>query len=185
MINKKTKIIIIICVIAAVVLAIGGLLLHMRQAGAESRAVLADMEEIVPGLGEESVYSSGMGRDPLVALEIRGIDIVGCIEIPSQNLRAPVTDKGNRQDYFATWVSGSPVKGRFRLIGNKTDVFRKLPKAAPGDTVLFTDIDGVRYEYSVTTQFHQKDWAKADYDLMLCYKTDSDTKFVLGCTKTE
>ena len=78
--------------------------------------------------------------------------------------------------------SGSPAKGKFRIKGGRDDVFRKIEKAAPGDSVAFTDIDGVRYSYRVSTQFHLKDWDKADYDLMLCYESDEDTDFVLGCT---
>ena len=70
-------------------------------------------------------------------------------------------------------------------MGGSGDVFSRLSKGKPGERVIFTDMDGVRYEYTITTQFHLKDWAKADNDLMLCYKTDSDTKFVLGCTKAD
>ena len=54
-----------------------------------------------------------------------------------------------------------------------------------GDKVAFTDIDGVRYNYIVTTQFHLKDWDEADQDLMLCYKTDDNTQFVLGCKREQ
>jgi LPXTG-site transpeptidase (sortase) family protein len=111
------------------------------------------------------------------------VDIVGCLEIPSIDLRAPVTVKGAQQEGFATWLGGSPVKGRFSIIGGRDDVFRKLAKAKPGDRVMFTDIDGVRYVYEVTTQYHLKEWDKGDNDLMICFDSDSQTRFVLGCTK--
>ena len=43
-------------------------------------------------------------------------------------------------------------------------------------------MDGARYRYEVTTQLNLKNWDDADYDLMLCYDTDDQTQFVVGCT---
>ena len=145
--------------------------------------VLDTMKTLVPNLGVDTGISTGQGREPLAALSIDGIDIVGCIESASINLMAPVTAQGYEEAGFAAIVSGSPVKGNLRLTGGRKDVFRKLAKTKPGDTVAFTDIDGVRYKYLVTTQFHLKDWDEADYDLMLCYKTDNNTQFVVGCKR--
>ena len=34
-------------------------------------------------------------------------------------------------------------------------------------------------------QFHLKDWDEADQDLMLCYPTDDNTQFVLGCKREQ
>ena len=141
------------------------------------------MKTLVPNLGVDTGIATGQGRDPLAALSIDEIDIVGCIEVPSIDLMAPVTASGYEEEGFATIDGGSPVKGNLRLIGGRADVFRKISHAKPGDTVAFTDIDGVRYSYRVTTQFHLKDWDEADHDLMLCYRTDDNTQFVLGCTR--
>ena len=183
--GKRIKLV-VLCALVAAFLAFGGMMLLQHQQGkTESEAAIEQMEKIVPGFGQENMYSSGAGRDPLPILEIQGVDIVGAIEIPSLNLRAPVTNKGVKKKYFARWAGGSPVKGRFRIMGDSGDVFSSLSKGKPGERVIFTDMDGVRYEYTITTQFHLKDWAKADNDLMLCYKVDSDTKFVLGCTKAD
>ena len=56
----------------------------------------------------------------------------------------------------------------------------------PGDKVAFTDIDGVRYEYEVTTQYHLKKWDQGENELQLCYETtDDDTYFVVGCGVTQ
>lgn len=147
--------------------------------------VIEVMKTLVPNLGVDTGISTGQGRDPLAALSIDQKDIVGCIEAPSIDLMAPVTASGYEEEGFATIVSGSPVKGNLRIIGGRKDVFRKIAKAKPGDIVAFTDIDGVRYNYQVTTQFHLKDWDEADQDLMLCYETDDDTQFVLGCKREQ
>ena len=41
------------------------------------------------------------------------------------------------------------------------------------------------YPMEALTQFHLKEWDEADNDLMLCYKTDDNTEFVLGCMYAE
>lgn len=178
---KNAKKVLALLLVAA--LALGGYrFLMIRQASQQAEAVLEKMYTLIPDLGVDTGTSTGQGRDPLAALSINDIDIVGCIEVPAIDLMAPVTAAGYAKEGFATYVSGSPVKGKMRIKGNRADVFSKIAKAAPGDKVSFTDIDGVRYNYSVTTQFHLKDWSEADNDLMLCYETDDDTSFVLGCT---
>lgn len=143
------------------------------------------MENVIPGLSDPidtSEVTTGQGRDPLISLSIEGVDIIGCLDIPALDLRVPVTAKDIEIPFFVTWVSGSPVKGKFRLIGGHEDAFRKLAKAKPGDRVIFTDVDGVHYVYEVTTQYHLKDWAEATNDLLLCYPSDDQTDFVVGCT---
>lgn len=158
---------------------------QIRQAGSHSEAVVEVMKNMIPGLGEDTGISTGKGKDPLPALSIDNIDIVGCLEIPALDLMVPVTASGIEEDGFVSVKSGSPVKGKFRLTGNRDDVFRNLAEAKPGDKVSFTDVEGVRYNYRVTTQFHLKNWDEADNDLMVCYDTDSQTQFVLGCSAAE
>ncbi len=159
--------------------------MQVKYASQDANAVLDKMYDLIPGLGVDTGVSTGRGRDPLPALSINDVDIVGCIEIPSLDIMVPVTAADYDRDGFITIVSGSPVKGKFRMKGNREDVFRDLTEAKPGDNVIFTDVDGVRYRYTVTTQFHLKNWDEADNDLMLCYDTDGQTQFVLGCTASE
>lgn len=183
--DKQSIRIIAVLLIAAALAFAGYRVFELRQASHEADSVLKTMYELVPDLGVDNGVSTGHGRDPLAALSINDIDIVGCIEIPALDVMAPVTAAGYDSDGFITMVSGSPVKGKFRLMGNREDVFRDLTDAKPGDKVVFTDIDGVRYTYTVVTQFNLKNWDEADNDLMLCYDTDSQTQFVLGCTAAE
>lgn len=177
----------IITLMVIALLGYGGYsFLQLETSMKHSEEVLNTMKSLIPNLGVDTGVSTGVGRDPLAALSIDEIDIVGCIEVPSIDLMAPVTAKGYEEEGFASVVSGSPVKGNLRIIGGRQDVFRKIAKAKPGDTVAFTDIDGVRYNYRVTTQYHLKDWDEADNnDLMLCYESDDQTDFVLGCTTAE
>ena len=152
-----------------------------QQGGSKAKTVMAALEEIIPNLGVETEVSTGIGRDPLAAVSIEGIDIVGVLEVPALNINAPVTGQSDREEFFASWLAGSPVQGHFQVIGNKDDLFRRLAKLKPGDRAFFTDIDGVRYSYEVSTQYHLKKWDEGDNDLLLCYETDNDTYFVVGC----
>ena len=77
-----------------------------KQDNEESRAVIESMEELIPYFGTDNEFSSGMGRDPLPVMTVNGVDIVGAIEIPALDLRAPVTDKGVKKKYFARWTGG-------------------------------------------------------------------------------
>ena len=152
------------------------------RGGSKADIVMETLEQIVPGLGDEADVSTGMGRDPLAAVSIEGLDIVGVLEVPAIDIKAPVTSKDFREEQFASWLDGSPVQGHFMVIGGRDDVFRKLSKLKPGDRVAFTDIDGVRYEYAVTTQYHLKKWDVGENEMQLCYETtDGDTYFVVGC----
>ena len=184
--NAGTKRILKISILLLIIAAIGygGYTYYqIQQSGKHASEVLNTMKNIIPNLGVDTGMSKGLGRDPLPVISIDQIDIAGCIEVPSIDLMAPVTAKGTRKAGFVTVLSKSPVKGNFSLTGSKKDVFSRLASVKPESKVVFTDIDGVRYTYSVTTQFHLKKWDKADNDLILSYKVDDDTRFVVGCRR--
>lgn len=177
------KIIVLIMIAAALAAAIIGYrYMHQQKDQSLADEVLETMQIMIPGLGTETDAHTGDGKDPLPVIIINNIDIVGCLEIPSIDIMAPVKSKGESIDGFVTYTSGSAVKGKLFLYGRKNDVFKKLAALKPGEKVSFTDVNGIRYNYRVLTQFHLKKWdkAKAEYDMMLYYKTDDDTRFVVG-----
>lgn len=182
-------ILIVVLILVAAVLACGGYYFsHLKASNGQARGVISSLEDLIPGYAldaenEDPDENFTPGRDPLESFEVDGRQIVGALDIPALNLRAPVLDKDQKEAFFVTWISGSPVKGTFRLEGGYEDVFFKLAKLKPGDRVIFTDMDGVRYVYEVTTQYHLKDWAEATNDLLLCYPADDQTDFVVGCTR--
>lgn len=185
--SRKTPVIrlfLMLLILAAAGYA-GYRILHIEKAGRNADAVLDVMYDLIPGLGKETDISTGAGKDPMLTLSINDIDIVGCLEIPSIGLMVPVTVAGEEYEGFLTFISGSPVKGKLMLEGDRTTTLSKLSEAQPGDKVVFTDIEGIRYSYRVLTQFNLKDWDKADQALMICYRVDEQTRFVLGCTRAE
>lgn len=178
--GKLIKIVVALILISAAAL-VGWQLYNNAHGRSKADNVMNALKNIVPNLGTESEMNPGVGRDPLAAVSIDGIDIVGVIEISALDIKAPVTTESFSEEYFASWIGGSPVQGHFKVMGDRNDLFRKLSKLRPGDRVVFTDIDGVRYSYEVTTQYHLKRWDEGENELMLCYETDSDTYFVVGC----
>ncbi len=177
--NRVVKLVAVLVIVAAVT-CFGYSFYETRMGTKRADRILETMKEVIPNLGVDT-GTTAQGRDPLPQVEIDGLPVVGCIEVPSIEIMAPVITKGHSEEGFAAIESGSPVKGHLKLLGGKNDIFRKLENARPGDTVAFTDIDGVRYNYRVLTQFHLKEWDEADQDLMLCYQADDKTQFVLGC----
>lgn len=182
--RRIRNLVIILIVIAC--LGYGGYRVYEDMyGGTRADEAMKTLQSVIPGLGVDTDVATGLGRDPLAAITIDGIDVVGVIEIPALDIMAPVAGKGIEEEYFASWKDGSPVKGHFEILGGRDDVFRRISSLKPGDRVIFTDIDGIRYSYSVTTQYHLKKWDDGDNDLLVCYATDDKTYFVVGCTSTQ
>lgn len=182
--SRVVKLIAVLLLIAAA--GYCGYKYYQARTGAEhADAILETMKTVIPDLGVDTGSSTGRGRDPLPELVIDDKPVVGCLEVPAIDVMVPVTAPEYEEAGFAAAIGGSPVKGAFQLEGSQEDIFSELSKLKPGDTAAFTDIDGVRYNYRVTTQFHLKDWDEADQDLMLCFRTDNDTMFVVGCTMAD
>lgn len=190
--NTHTLRIMAAILLAAILAFAAYRILTSHQQGGKAEAVMNQLESIIPGLGQDTCISTGQGRDPLAAVSIEGTDIVGVLEIPSMDIQAPVISGGMTEDedaesgtepWFASHIGGSPVQGHFMLAGNKADLFSGIAGLAPGDKVAFTDIDGVRYNYTVMTQYHLKKWDTGDNDLLLCTESDDDTYFVVGCSE--
>ena len=177
-------------IIIAATIAIIGLIAYVgydycsgSRGDHKAQRTIETLEGIIPGLGVDTDVATGTGRDPLASVSIDGVDIVGVLEVPSLDIMAPVMSSAqDDEEYFAKWIDGSPAKGHFMIQGGRDDVFRKIPDLRPGDRVIFTDVDGIRYSYEVKTQYHLKKWDEGDNEMLLCYKSDDDTYFVVGCT---
>ena len=156
-----------------------------KEAARKADAAVAGIEEIVPGISDGSGSMNGASSAELAAINIEGADVVGILRIPSLDIDAPVAAKDADEKYFAYIEEGSPADRGFRIYGKQSGLFRSLARLMPGDNVSFTDVYGTTYEYKVTTQYHLKNWDEGDNDLLLCYRTDSDTVFTVGCEGAE
>ena len=96
------------------------------------------------GLEERSDHTM-----PLLSLD--GIDFVGILEMPLQEAALPVcADWAEHQKYLSRF-DGSIYDGSMQIGGTsqkgQMDFFREI---SVGDSVLFTDMEGNRYHYTVT-----------------------------------
>ena len=105
--NGNRRIVRLIAVLLILAAAAYGVYAYLELQRAEKHAneVLGKMKTMIPGLGTDTGISTGQGRDPLVSLSIDGIDIVGCIEMPSVNLMAPVATSGYEEEGFTEQIS--------------------------------------------------------------------------------
>lgn len=83
---------------------------------------------------------------------IDGIDYIGVLEIPSQNLQLPVisTYKEKYLKYGPCCYYGSPYMDNFVLAAhNYRQHFAKLNRLTTGDSVYFIDLSGNQFCYEV------------------------------------
>ena len=140
------------------------LLLYNRHeaalAGKEAEILLSDVEAAIGGQ-----TSSGSPTDPteeteteptlppeLPVVHLNGYDYVGYIEIPALELKLPVMATW---DYDLLQVAPCRQFGSSRTddlviaAHNYVTHFGYLKKLIPGDTVIFTDMDGIVNTYAV------------------------------------
>lgn len=149
------------------VLILSALLLFLHnqredeQAGEQAEALLTEVEQIIEQRSGQSALSP---RDPLEAenvelspempvVEQDGFQYVGYLDIPVIDLKLPVLTEW---DYIALKAapchqSGSSRTDDLVIAGhNYRRHFKRLSELTPGDTVQFTDMDGIVNLYYVT-----------------------------------
>ena len=157
---KKTGII-IIAVGAVLILSALLLLLYNRRedarAGQEAESLLANVEEAIQAQANESITAPATAPEtssdpemPVVALE--GYEYVGYIEIPTLGLKLPVMAQW---DYDRLKIAPCRQFGSSRTddlviaAHNYESHFGRLKELVRGDTVTFTDMEGIINTYSV------------------------------------
>ena len=106
--------------------------------------------------------SAGQPRDGLESLhgaqmpsaEIDGRLYIGIISIPRLDLRLPVTSDWSYEKlkYTPCLFSGSIYEGNAVIAAhNNKSHFRRISELSQGDTVIFTDLEGNRFIYGVSS----------------------------------
>ncbi len=168
--RKSTKVMLLLGII---LLAAAAGLYGFRMITAHDDAELAEkvmsrMQEMIPEYDEDDPAATGLGEDPLPAIEVEGVSLVGYLEIASLDQKIPVADSSYDEEWPAFHKSGSPVRGKFVIGGSeKKGGLVSLSDMEPGDTVRFTDVNGVRYTYRITGLGTVRDPEGPDHDLIL------------------
>lgn len=158
-------------------------------AGQEAESLLSEVESAI------EVQPTKPSLDPeLPTQKINGYDYVGYIEIPGLELKLPVMADW---DYNRLQISPCRQLGSSRTddlviaAHNYSKHFGRLKKLNEGDSVIFTDMEGIVNNYSVvkvnTVNPYDVDTVlNSEYDLVLYTCTPGGrTRVTVFCSRTE
>lgn len=168
---------------ALLIVAALALFLHNQQEDKQAKAsVEGILPKLVQSIEDKKDSSDDEGSvlpdpyDPaMTVVEIDGYGYIGYVTLPSVGIELPVMDQwdDDRLDIAPCRYSGS-VKTDDMVIAahNFRWHFGALSSVKIGDTVLFTDMDGIVYQYTVTaldvlSATAVEDMTSGDYDLTL------------------
>ena len=150
----------LVCVVLGVVLllAAGGLYGYNRyedaHAGAEAQTVVADLQQKVSETADTGAAADSDPLDPeLPVVEIDGNEYVGEISIPAIGIDLPVMSEWSypRLKIAPCRQFGSSRTDDLVIAAhNYESHFGKLSSLSEGDSVIFTDMDGIENQYVVS-----------------------------------
>lgn len=156
-------------------------------AGREAESLLSDVESLIenratepPAEIETEINPTGQTEEPTIAPElpvvmVNGYEYVGYLEIPLLERKLPVMAEW---DYDKLEISPCRQLGSSRTddlviaAHNYSTHFGRLKELSEGDTVVFTDMDGIVNTYSVEKiedldPYDVDTVLNSDYDLVL------------------
>lgn len=118
-----------------------------RENAEQRREISKDKGPIADEVGEELDPDREM---PTVLID--GYEYIGSLTIPPLEVQFPVTEEWDyeRMKIAVCRYSGTVYRDDLVICAhNYNNFFRKLDKLQEGDRVIFTDVEGVSYEYKV------------------------------------
>lgn len=164
------------------------LLLHNQReadlAGKEAESLLLDVQTTItqrltqwqePSQVEREAATQPELDPELPVVSVQGFDYVGYVEIPALELTLPVLDDAT---YYHLQFAPCRQQGSSRTddlviaAHNYKTHFGKLNQLVPGDQVVFTDMDGIRWMYLVSAietvdPYDVDEVLNSDYSLVL------------------
>ena len=110
---------------------------------------IADRERLLPKTEEEAIAMRDQGKNVVV---IDGREYIGYLTVPSQSLELPILSACSSANLKIApcRYSGGALADTFVLAGhNYRSHFGKLTNLSVGDTIRFTNVFGVVFEYTV------------------------------------
>lgn len=155
--NLKSKICIYIGIIF-ITLAIGLSIINIiqeKKAELEASRAVNQIRIKIPNLSDEELLRQTIKMNDEIGmnvLEVGGKEYIGLIDISSLNLTLPIQ---SNWDY--TKLKSSPCRYRGSIYDNSMIImahnykrhFGNLYKINPGSEIIFTDVNGLKYSYTV------------------------------------
>ena len=162
---QKVCVLVGICLLAGavVILALWSWNIHSSEKQAQYyvntlQALMPEPQNAVPEERRDNTMS---------VLSVDGIDFVGIVELPRYESTLPICADWGKTSKYPCRFSGSVYDGTMQ-IGATTqkgqyDFYREL---SVGDTVIYTDVEGNRYTFTITTLRYEKhaDQAALQYE---------------------
>lgn len=146
---------------AGLLLILAALFLTVYNVWDESRAgkaadeVVAQLEEEIPDEEEESGELADYQKYPDMEMptkEIDGVRYIGTLEIPAFGLKLPIISEWSDSNakIAPCRYAGSAYSKDIIIAGhNYRTHFAKIENLVGGDLIIFTDVEGNRFEYQV------------------------------------
>lgn len=176
--NKLSNICMVLGVLL-IVLALGyGVyaVVSSKSAAADNQKIVALAEKLMPPVVD--AYPEERGNSIMPSIELEGVNVLGIIEMPAYSVKLPVGSVWNakRMQSMPCRYDGS-VYDRTLMIGT-TDANGQFDFAADvsvEDALFFTDMEGGRYSYKVSsikhaTSFGGASWSDKGADLTVFVK---------------
>ena len=159
--KKNTLTIQKICVLAGICLLVGAVVIlaswrwNVHNAKKQAQYYVSTLQALIPE--PQNAVPEERRDNTMSVLSVDGTDFVGMVELPRYGSTLPVcADWGNTNNYPCRF-SGSIYNGTMQ-IGATTqkgqyDFYREL---SVGDTVNYTDAEGNRYAFTITSLRYEK-----------------------------
>jgi len=184
---------------AALLLAALALLLwNRKEDSAAGKAAQAVLPQMVNRIGEPEREEEAAYPDPydpaMTETEIDGYGYIGYLSISSLNLELPVMAQWDydRLKIAPCRYTGSTKRDDLVICAhNYTKHFGPIRNLVPGDQVVFTDMDGVVWEYAVAavdilSPSAMEDMTAGEYDLTLFTCTyGGQSRVTVRCDRIE
>ena len=151
-------------------------------------------EETDEVMEEETETSAEEKVAEMTVKMVNGQEYIGIVEIPALELRLPVISEWSdeRLKIAPCRYVGSVETGDLIISGHSyKNHFRYIRKLGLGDTIIFTDMDGNRFEYEITgteviaeTNVEQMESGEWDLTLFTCTPNGS-SRHTVRCTLVE
>jgi sortase A len=177
--NKRA----IATMVIGAVMILGALSLVIYNAREEERAS-SSVEDLLPKIEQlisdnsVSQTASANTSKTMATVTIDGNEYIGVLKIPAIGIELPVISSWSYPllKLSPCRYSGSVIETPLVIAGhNYTRHFGKLVNLVPGDTLYFTDVNGIVYEYTVSditslqkTQISEMESSEWDLTLFTC-----------------
>ena len=162
---QKVCVLVGICLLAGAVVILALWSWNIHSSEKQAQYYVNTLQALMPE--PQNAVTEERRDNTMSVLSVDGIDFVGIVELPRYESTLPICADWGKTSKYPCRFSGSVYDGTMQ-IGATTqkgqyDFYREL---SVGDTVIYTDVEGNRYTFTITTLRYEKhaDQAALQYE---------------------